>query len=62
MKLDRRLGFVAVIAGIVLLGIAYVFAHAPADEIVNGFTGRYVLGGVAVIVCGGLLALFSRRR
>lgn len=62
MKLDRCFGFVAVIGGIVVLGIAYLFAQAPADGIVNGFTGRYVLGGMSIIVCGGLLALFSRSK
>jgi hypothetical protein len=62
MKLDRRFGFIAVLGGIVLLGIAYLFTQGPADGVVNVFTGRYVLGGIAVIVCGGLLALFSRSK
>ena len=61
MRLDRRFGFAAFIGGALILGLAYLFAQTPADEVVYGFTGRYVVGAVAIMICGVLLALFSPR-
>lgn len=61
-------GIVLLVVGVVLLFFGMQQADSPADQITEAFTGRftegtmwYLVGGIAAIVGGGLMALFARR-
>ena len=69
MNSMRIVGLVIVAVGIVLLLFGLNAADSPVDQVSEAVTGRYtdttmwyVIGGIAAIVGGGLLALFGPRR
>ena len=66
--MNQPIGIIAVIIGAVLLGFGYHYSQAPLDQVAETLTGRYtnhtmwyVMGGVALMASGGLLAMFGRR-
>jgi hypothetical protein len=68
MNTTRPLGIAVLILGAVLVGFGYHFSGAPMDQISNSLTGRYsdstmwyLIGGIALVITGGFLALSGRR-
>jgi hypothetical protein len=69
MSMNRLLGAVLLVVGVILLVFAYRASNAPVDQITNAVTGHFsdqtmwfvILGGAGV-VGGGLLAAFGSRR
>ena len=64
MPINRVLGVVLVVAGIVLLVMGLQATDSIGEKIHEGVTGRYtdsttwyIVGGIAAIVGGGLLAM-----
>jgi LPXTG-motif cell wall-anchored protein len=69
MRMTQILGAVAVVIGVVLMGLAYHASNAPMDQVSNAITGRftdqtmwYLILGIAAAVGGVLLVAFGRRR
>ncbi len=69
MRMTQILGAVALVIGVVLLGLAYHASNAPMDQVSNAITGRftdqtmwYLILGIAAAVGGVLLVAFGRRR
>ena len=67
--MTQILGAVALVIGVVLLGLAYHASNAPMDQVSNAITGRftdqtmwYLILGIAAAVGGVLLVAFGRRR
>lgn len=69
MALNRLLGIAILVAGVIALGFAFNAADAPVEKVSETLTGTYsdntmmyfILGGIAV-VGGGLLIAFGARR
>jgi hypothetical protein len=69
MPMNRLLGAVLLVVGVILLVFAYRASNAPVDQITNAVTGHFsdqtmwfvILGGVGV-VAGGLMFAFGSRR
>jgi len=69
MGLNRILGAAILVAGVIALGFAFNASEAPMEQVSETLTGKYsdntmmyfVLGGIAV-VGGGLLIAFGARR
>ena len=69
MRMTQILGAVALVIGLVLLGLAYHASNAPMEQVSNAITGRftdqtmwYLILGIAAAVGGVLLVAFGRRR
>jgi LPXTG-motif cell wall-anchored protein len=69
MSLPRIIGAVALVIGLVLLGMAYNASQAPAEQLSEAVTGSFsdqtitfLIAGAAAVVGGILLFLFGRRR
>jgi hypothetical protein len=69
MNMQRILGTVAFIIGVVLLIIGMNASHSLGDQMSNTFSGRftqattwYIVGGIATAAAGLLLVLFGGRR
>lgn len=61
----RALGIVILIVGLVVLGFGINSSQALGEKVVEGISGRftsntmwYIIGGVALIAFGGVLAFF----
>jgi len=69
MGLNRLLGIAILVAGVIALGFAFNASDAPLEKVSETLTGKYtdntmmyfILGGIAV-VSGGLLIAFGARR
>ena len=68
MRMIQILGAVALVIGVVLMGLAYHASNAPMDQVSNAITGRftdqtmwYLILGIAAAVGGVLLVAFGRR-
>lgn len=64
----RPLGIVLLVVGVVLLLFGLNATQALTEQVVEGVSGRYtdstmyyIIGGIALIVGGGFLAIFYRR-
>jgi len=69
MSLPRIIGIVALVIGLVLLGMAYNASQAPVEQLSETVTGSfsdqttlYLVAGAAAAAGGVLLFLFGRRR
>ncbi|HTF91168.1 MAG TPA: DUF3185 family protein [Planctomycetota bacterium] len=65
----RILGIVLLVIGLILVAFGLNASDSAADSIKEGFTGRYtdktmwyLIGGAAMAVAGGGLALMGGRR
>ena len=63
MSINRIVGIVLVVAGVVLLVMGLQATDSVGEKIHEGLTGRftdsttwYIVGGIAAIVGGGILA------
>jgi hypothetical protein len=68
VKANQMVGVVALVLAAVLLGSAFQSSHAPLSQMSGGVSGHntvqamwYLLGGIAIALGGGLLAIFGRR-
>jgi drug/metabolite transporter (DMT)-like permease len=68
MRMTQILGAVALVIGLVLMGLAYHASNAPMEQVSNAITGRftdqtmwYLILGIAAAVGGVLLVAFGRR-
>jgi hypothetical protein len=68
MTVGQILGAVLLVVGIVLVFFAIQASNAPLEQLSEALTGRftwetmwYWILGIAGIVAGGLLLLFSRK-
>ncbi len=68
MPQKRIIGFVLLGVGIVLLIVGLNASDSPTDQISETFTGEYtdrtmyyIIGGIAAIIGGGLMALMGRK-
>jgi drug/metabolite transporter (DMT)-like permease len=68
MRMTQILGAVALVIGVVLMGLAYHASNAPLEQVSNAITGRftdqtmwYLILGIAAAVGGVLLVAFGRR-
>ncbi|QKT04276.1 DUF3185 family protein [Ectothiorhodospiraceae bacterium 2226] len=68
MSATQIIGVVLLVIGAVLLFFGMQQADSPVDQVTEAVTGRYtdetmwyLIGGLALIVGGGLMALFGRR-
>ena len=66
--MNRILGIVALVIGLVLLVFAYQSSNAPVDQISSVLTGRYtnqtmwyLIAGIVLALTGGLVTLFGAR-
>ena len=69
MRLSQMVGIAVLVLGAVLLGFGYQSSNAPLDQISSVITGRYtnqtmwyLISGIVLILAGGLLAVFGKRR
>lgn len=69
MSLPRIIGAIALVIGLVLLGMAYNASQAPMEQLSETVTGSFsnqtitfLIAGAAAAVGGVLLFLFGRRR
>ena len=69
MRMTQILGAVALVIGVVLMGLAYHASNAPMEQVSNAITGRftdqtmwYLILGIAAAVGGVLLVAFGRRK
>lgn len=69
MRRTQMLGAVALVIGLVLMGLAYHASKAPMDQISDAITGRftdqtmwYLILGIAAAAGGVLLVAFGRRQ
>ena len=69
MNLQRIVGVVLVVVGVILLSVGINASHSLADQVSNTFTGRftqattwYVVGGIASALLGVLIVLADLRR
>jgi LPXTG-motif cell wall-anchored protein len=69
MRMTQILGAVALVIGLVLLGLAYHASNAPMEQVSEAITGRYtnqtmwyLILGIAAAVGGALLVAFGRRK
>lgn len=69
MNLSRILGIICLVTGLLVLGFGLNSSQALTERAVEKVTGRYtdntmwyLVGGAALIVGGGALALTGRRR
>ena len=69
MSLPRIIGAIALVIGLVLLGMAYNASQAPVEQVSEAVTGSFsdqtivfVVAGAAAVAGGLLLFLFGRRR
>jgi drug/metabolite transporter (DMT)-like permease len=67
MRMTQILGAVALVIGLVLLGLAYHASNAPMEQVSEAITGRYtnqtmwyLILGIAAAVGGILLVAFGR--
>ena len=68
MSMQRIVGIVLLVAGVVFLIIGMNASHSAADQFSNTFTGRftqqtawYVFGGGTVALVGLLIGVFAAR-
>ena len=68
MNSTQIMGIVLVVVGAILLFFGLQQSDSPVDQISEAFTGRftedtmwYLIGGIAAIVGGGLMAILARR-
>ena len=68
MSLSRIAGLVLVAVGVALLVMGHNATQSPAEELSKTFLGRYshetvwyLVGGIAALVGGGVIALFGAR-
>jgi drug/metabolite transporter (DMT)-like permease len=68
MRMTQILGAVALVIGVVLMGLAYHASNAPMEQVSNAITGRftdqtmwYLILGIAAAVGGVLLVAVGRR-
>ncbi len=68
MGTNGILGIVIVVVGVVLLLFGLNASDAPMEKVTETVTGRYsdktmwyLIGGIAAIVGGGLIAFLGRR-
>ncbi len=64
MTNDRIIGITLLAAGAALLAIGYRSSGTPVDQISEAFIGRYtdrtmwyIVGGIAAMIGGGLMAM-----
>ena len=69
MNSQRAIGFAILVVGVLLLLFGLNASDSVADTVKEGFTGRftdetmwYLIGGAALAVIGGVMALFPGRR
>lgn len=69
MSTTRILGAVALVVGLVLLGLAYNASTAPLEQVSEALTGRYtdqtmwyLILGIAATAGGALLVAFGGRK
>lgn len=69
MSFPRIIGAIALVIGLILLGMAYNASQAPVEQVSEAVTGSfsdqtvvYLIAGAAAVVGGLLLFLFGRRR
>lgn len=68
MNLQRSIGVVLLVGGVILLSVGMNASHSLADQVSNTFTGRfthvtmwYMIGGILAALLGLLLVLFGIR-
>ena len=68
MSLQRIVGVVLLVAGVILLIVGMNASHSVADQVSNTFTGRftrdtagYIIGGGVAALLGLLMVLFGPR-
>ena len=68
MNLQRIVGIVLLVVGVILLSVGMNASHSLADQVSNTFTGRftqattwYIVGGIASALFGLLMVLFGIR-
>ncbi len=66
--MNRIVGLVVLVIGVVLLVFAYQSSHAPLDQISSVLTGRYtnqtmwyLIAGIVLALTGGLITRFGAR-
>ena len=59
--MNRILGLVALVIGVVLLVFAYQSSNAPVDQISSAQTMWYLIAGIVLALTGGLVSLFGSR-
>jgi LPXTG-motif cell wall-anchored protein len=69
MGMTQILGAVALVIGLVLIGLAYHASNAPMEQVSDAITGSYtnqtmwyLILGIAAAVGGILVVAFGRRR
>lgn len=69
MNLQRIVGVVLLVLGVILLSVGMSASQSLADQVSNTFTGRftqattwYIIGGIASALLGMLLILFGLHR
>ena len=67
MNLQRIVGVVALVVGVILLSVGINASHSLADQVSNTFTGRftqattwYIIGGIASALLGVLVDLHRK--
>lgn len=67
--MNKILGIVILVIGIVVLGFGINSSQAVTEKVVENVTGRYtentmwyILGGIALMVGGGALILIGRSK
>jgi drug/metabolite transporter (DMT)-like permease len=67
MRMTQILGAVALVIGLVLIGVAYHASNAPMEQVSDALTGSYtnqtmwyLILGIAAAVGGVLLVAFGR--
>ena len=68
MNLQRIVGIVLLVVGVILLSVGMNASHSLADQVSNTFTGRftqattwYIVGGIASALLGLLMVLSGIR-
>ena len=68
MNLQRIVGVVLLLVGMILLSVGMNASHSLADQVSNTFTGRftqattwYIVGGIASALLGLLMVLVDLR-
>jgi ABC-type dipeptide/oligopeptide/nickel transport system permease subunit len=66
--MNRTLGLVLLAVGLVILGFGINASMSLTDQVVEGVSGRYsnttmwyILGGLAMVVAGGSMALLCNK-
>jgi drug/metabolite transporter (DMT)-like permease len=69
MSLSRILGVVLLVTGVLILAFGVNASYSLTEKVVEGVSGRYtehtttyIIGGIALMIGGGLLALFGTQK